>query len=210
MLENLREQYGYLFEDELLQEIEKVGSYKEVPEDFMLIDIGQKIKAMPLLLSGAIKILREDEKGDELILYFIEQGDTCAMTITCCLGDTKSEIRAIAETETKLIMIPVEKMSEWMGKYKSWQNFILQSYHERLMEMLETIDNIAFLKMDERLLKYLRDKAKVNHNDCVQTTHQEIANDLHTSRVVISRLLKALENNKQIQLQRNFIKIIDL
>lgn len=210
MLENLKAQYGYLFEEELLQEIEKIGNYKEVPEDFMLIDIGQEIKAMPLLLSGAIKILREDEQGDELILYFIEQGDTCAMTITCCVGNTRSEIRAVAETEAKLIMIPVEKMSEWMSKYKSWQNFILQSYHERLMEMLETIDNIAFLKMDERLLKYLRDKAKVNHNERIQTTHKEIANDLHTSRVVISRLLKALEKDSKIALQRNCIEIIDL
>ncbi|WP_313791341.1 Crp/Fnr family transcriptional regulator [Lacinutrix neustonica] len=190
--------------------MKKSETIKKFREDFMLIDIGQTIKFMPLLLSGAIKILREDEQGDELILYFIEQGDTCAMTITCCVGNTKSEIRAVAETETKLIMIPVEKMSEWMSKYKSWQNFILQSYHERLMEMLETIDNIAFLKMDERLLKYLRDKAKVNHNERIQTTHKEIANDLHTSRVVISRLLKALEKDSKIELQRNCIKIIDL
>lgn len=210
MKENLEKYFGYLFEDALINEISDLGLYKKVPENYMLMDIGQQIKTMPLLLSGAIKILREDDKGNELILYFIEQGDTCAMTITCCMGQTKSEIRAVAETDTELIMIPVEKMSAWMSKYKSWQNFILQSYHERMMEMLETIDNIAFLKMDERLLKHLKDKAKVNHNDVIQTTHQEIANDLNTSRVVISRLLKALENGKKIELQRNAIKIIDL
>ncbi|WP_299885982.1 Crp/Fnr family transcriptional regulator [uncultured Lacinutrix sp.] len=210
MEKDLQEHYGYLFEKELLQEILNVGSYIEILEDVMLMDIGQQIKAMPLLLNGAIKVLREDKNGDELILYFIEQGDTCAMTITCCMGQKKSEVRAVAETDTKLIMVPVEKMGEWMGKYKSWQNYILQSYHDRMMEMLDAIDNIAFLRMDERLFKHLLDKAKVNHNDTLQTTHQEIANDMHTSRVVISRLLKALEKNNKIELYRNAIKILDL
>src|SRR5690606_39616122 len=102
----------------------------------------------------------------------------------------------ISETDTTLIMIPVEHMSLWLGKYKSWQNFILQSYHERMSELLEAIDTIAFLKMDERILKYLRDKAMVNHSEEISATHQQIANDLHTSRVVVSRILKALENNR--------------
>ena len=165
---------------------------------------------MPLLVSGAIKILREDEDGDELILYFIEQGDTCAMTLSCCLGSSKSEIRAIAETDTKLIMIPVAKMEEWLGKYKSWQQFVLQSYHNRMSELLEAIDTIAFLKMDERLFKYLKDKAMVNHNEVIHVTHQQIARDLHTSRVVISRLLKTLEIDGKIELHRNNIKVLDL
>ena len=210
MLNELKENYGYLFEDELLMEINNVGTFKEVPEGFQLINIGDYIKSMPLLISGAIKILREDTKGDELLLYFIERGDTCAMTLSCCMGQKKSEIRAIAETPTKLIMIPVEKMSEWMGKYKSWLNFILQSYHDRMSELLEAIDSIAFLKMDERLFKYLKDKAMVNHNDVIQVTHQDIAFDLHTSRVVISRLLKTLEIDGKIELHRNSIKIIEL
>ena len=165
---------------------------------------------MPLLVSGAIKILREDEDGDELILYFIEQGDTCAMTLSCCLGNSKSEIRAIAETDTKLIMIPVAKMEEWLGKYKTWQKFVLQSYHNRMSELLEAIDTIAFLKMDERLFKYLKDKAMVNHNELIHVTHQQIARDLHTSRVVISRLLKTLEIDGKIELHRNNIKVLDL
>ncbi|WP_299247000.1 Crp/Fnr family transcriptional regulator [uncultured Lacinutrix sp.] len=210
MLKALTEQYGYLFEDDLLQEINEVGIYKEIDPGTKLIEIGDYIKSMPLLIEGAIKILREDEKGDELILYFIEQGDTCAMTLSCCLGSSKSEIRAIAETETKLIMIPVEKMESWLSKYKTWQKFILQSYHDRMTELLEAVDTIAFLKMDERLFKYLKDKAMVNHNEVIIVTHQDIANDLHTSRVVISRLLKKLEINGKIELSRNSIKILDL
>jgi len=210
MLEQLKQHYGYLFEDELIQEINSVGTYKDIPEGFKLIEIGDYIKSMPLLVSGAIKILREDEDGDELILYFIEQGDTCAMTLSCCLGSSKSEIRAIAETDTKLIMIPVAKMEEWLGKYKSWQQFVLQSYHNRMSELLEAIDTIAFLKMDERLFKYLKDKAMVNHNEVIHVTHQQIARDLHTSRVVISRLLKTLEIDGKIELHRNNIKVLDL
>lgn len=210
MTDDLKQHYGYLFEDALLKEISEAGIVKDIPEGFQLIDIGDYIKFMPLLLKGAIKILREDDHGDELILYFLEQGDTCAMTMSCCMGQTKSEIRAIAETEASIIMIPVEKMSEWMSRYKSWQNFILKSYHDRMMELLEAIDTIAFLNMDKRLFKYLKDKAMVNHNDVITVTHQLIAQDLHTSRVVISRLLKALENEGKISLHRNSIKIIEL
>lgn len=210
MLEELKANYGYLFEDELLKEINNVGAFKEISEGFQLISIGDYIKYMPLLVSGAIKILREDSNGEELILYFIEQGDTCAMTLSCCLGNSKSEIIAIAETDAKLIMIPVEKMEEWLGKYKSWQKFILQSYHDRMTELLQAVDTIAFLKLDERLFRYLKDKAMVNHNEVIHVTHQEIAQDLHTSRVVISRLLKKLAINGKIELQRNNIKVIDL
>jgi len=210
MLQKLKENYGQLFEDELLHEINLIGTLKEVKQGIKIIDIGQYIHSMPLLISGAIKILREDNNGDELLLYFLEKGDTCAMTLSCCLGDTKSEIRAITELDTKLIMVPIQKMEEWTTKYKSWRNFVFDSYHNRLMEMLTTIDSIAFMKMDERLLKYLRDKKNVTKKNVIKNTHQEIAYELHSSRVVISRLLKALENQGKIELYRNYIKIISL
>ncbi|WP_281986524.1 Crp/Fnr family transcriptional regulator [Aquimarina aggregata] len=210
MIKELKDNYGHLFEDTLLDEISRVGTFKEVPEGFKLMEIGQYIKVMPLLISGAIKILRNDNDGDELLLYFLERGDTCAVTLSCCLGETKSQIRAIAEMDTKLIMIPIGKMEEWAAKYKSWRRFVFQSYHERLLEMLSTIDSIAFLKMDERLLKYLRDKVNVNKNNVIHNTHQEIAYELHTSRVVISRLLKNLENQDKIKLHRNNIEVISI
>ncbi|NAS31511.1 helix-turn-helix domain-containing protein [Flavobacteriaceae bacterium R38] len=210
MIQELENNYGHVFEPDLLDEIARVGVVKEVPENFKLIEIGQIVRSMPLLLTGVIKILREDKDGDELLLYFLETGDTCAMTLTCCMGETLSEIRAIAETHTKLIMIPIEKMETWTAKYKSWRDFVFESYHTRLKELLETVDKIAFMKMDERLLEYLRDKAKVNGDDIINSTHQEIAYELHTSRVVISRLLKTLENRGIVQLNRNSIKVIDL
>ena len=210
MLHELQQDYGHLFEKKLLESIAEVGILKEVPEGSKLIEVGQYVKSMPLLLEGAIKILRHDENEDELLLYFLEKGDTCAMTLSCCLGQTKSQIRAIAETNTKLIMIPIEKMEVWTSEFKSWRNFVFDSYHNRLMELLETVDKIAFLKMDERLLEYLRDKAKVNNDDIIHNTHKEIAYELHSSRVVISRLLKKLENQGLVELHRNSIKLLSI
>lgn len=208
MIQELKESYGDRFEDALINEILQVGTYKEVPEGFKLMEIGSYVKGMPLLVSGAIKILRDDKNGDELLLYYLEQGDTCSMTINCCLGQTKSEIRAIAETDAKLIMVPIIKMEEWTTKYKSWRSFVFESYHNRLNELLHTMDSIAFDNMDERLLNYLREKSRVNNSNTINNTHQEIAYELHSSRVVISRLLKKLETLGKIELHRNYIKII--
>lgn len=210
MIEALKDAYSIIFEDELLNEIADVGSLKNILEGEVIIRTEEYVNSIPLLLQGAIKILRVDENGDELLLYFLERGDTCAISITCCLNRTKSEIKAITEKDTDLIMIPLDKMEEWIVKYKSWRAFIFQSYNMRLKEMLDTIDNIAFLKMDKRLLLYLRDKAKVNQNEVLQITHQEIAYDMHTSRVVISRLLKRLELDGKIGLKRNSIVMVDL
>jgi CRP/FNR family transcriptional regulator len=208
MKDLLKQTYGFIFEEKLIDEITEVSLLRDFKEGDILIDFGDSIRKMPLLIKGAIKILREDFDEGELLLYFIEKGDTCAMTMACCLGETKSEIRAVAETKGILVMIPVIKMEEWLGKYKSWRNFVFNSYNNRLKEMLTAIDNLAFMNMDERLLNYLNDKSKINHSNEIQATHQEIAYDLHTSRVVISRLLKALENRGKISLNRASIVML--
>jgi CRP/FNR family transcriptional regulator len=208
MKELLIQTYGSIFEDILIEEIVESSMLRDFKEGDILIDFGDSIRKMPLLLSGAIKILREDFDEGELLLYFIEKGDICAMTMACCLGETKSEIRAIAETKGQVIMIPVSKMDDWLGKYRSWRNYVFNSYNNRLKEMLSAIDNLAFMNMDERLLNYLIDKSKVNNSNEIHTTHQEIAYDLHTSRVVVSRLLKVLENNGKIRLNRASIILL--
>jgi CRP/FNR family transcriptional regulator len=207
---DLYSNFGYLFEVDLIEQISRIGVSKTFVAETTIIEVGDYIKSMPLLLSGAIKILREDENGQELVLYYLEKGDTCAMTLSCCMGETKSKIRAVAETDIELIMLPKEKMSDWLSSFKSWQSFILESYHNRVEELLEAVDTIAFLKMDKRLFKYLKDKAMVSHNDILNVTHQQISEDLHTSRVVVSRLLKKLENESKIQLSRNSIKVLKL
>ena len=208
MKELLQKTYGFVFEEKLIEEITAVSLLRDFNEGDILIDFGDYIKKMPLLLEGAIKILREDFDEGELLLYFIEKGDTCAMTMACCMGEIKSEIRAVAETDGKVVMIPVHKMEEWLGKYKSWRNYVFNSYNNRLKEMLSAIDNLAFMNMDERLMSYLIDKSKINHSREIHSTHQEIAYDLHTSRVVVSRLLKALENNGKIKLHRASVELL--
>ncbi|WP_298393588.1 Crp/Fnr family transcriptional regulator [Flavobacterium sp.] len=208
MLAILQEHYASIFEPKLMDEIVHCSQLRNFNEGDVLIDFGAQIKKMPLLFSGAIKILREDFDEGELLLYFIEKGDTCAMSMACCMGDAKSEIRAVAETNGQVIMIPVSNMEEWLGKYKSWRNYVFNSYNNRLKEMLTAIDSLAFMNMNERLLNYLFEKAKINKSNEVHTTHQQIADDLHTSRVVVSRLLKALENEKRIRLHRAFVEIV--
>ncbi len=210
MEEELLGIFSNYFEQPLIDEILEEGKLMEVPAGETLMDIGQYIRSIPLLLSGAIKVLREDDQGDELLLYYLEQGETCSVTMACCMGHTKSEIRAITETDTKIVMVPVQKMEEWMAKYKGWRNYVFDSYQNRLNELLQTVDSIAFKNLDQRLIDYLKKKAEVTKDNRIRSTHQEIAYDLHTSRVVVSRLLKKLENMEKLVLHRNYIHIMDL
>ena len=197
-----------LFEPELISEINAVGKVSTHERGQIMIDLGEEIKYIPILLDGAIKIVREDENGDELLLYFVEFGNTCAMTLNCCIGNVSSEIRAICESDTRLIMIPVQYMDQWLSKYKSWRTFIFNNYQNRMVELLKAIDSITFKKLDQRLEQYLHEKAIVSRKKELQITHLEIATDLNSSRVVISRLLKQMENEGTLQLGRNTIKLL--
>ena len=205
----LNKQFGYLFDEELIQSIAEVGISKDFRKDDIIIDIGQELNYIPLLLDGNIKIIREDENGHEILLYVLERGDTCAMSLICCMKKSKSKIRASADKDSKIILIPVQYMTEWFQKNESWRNFILQSYQIRFNEMLETIDTLAFLKMDERIHKYLKDQVKLNGSYELEITHQKISEDLNTSRVVVSRLLKQLEDENKIRTGRNKIEVLE-
>lgn len=205
----LKQQFGYLFDEELIQMISKVGKIKQFRKDDIIIDIGQDLNYIPLLLEGNINIIREDENGKEILLYVLEHGDTCAMSLICCMKKSKSKIRASADKDSKVILIPVHYMTEWFHQNENWRNFILQSYQIRFNEMLETIDTLAFLKMDERIYKYLKDQVKLNSSNILDITHQKISEDLNTSRVVVSRLLKQLEDEKKIKTGRHKIKVLD-
>jgi len=204
----LEDYYTQIFEKELIDEIIDVGMLRKINENELLIDIGDNMSHVPLILGGAVKIIREDRNGEEIALYFLEKGDTCAISFINCIHRSKSMFRGITEVETEAIFVPVEKVDQWLKKYESWRHFIIDSYHVRLIEMVESIDSLAFLKLDDRLLKYLTDKVKILKDNTLHITHQEIANDIHTSRVVVSRLLKRLENEGKIRIFRNRI-IID-
>lgn len=204
----LQQKFGHLFDESLINEIETVGKAATYITNDIIIDINQPLKYIPLLLAGNIKILREDSEGNELLIYFLEAGETCTMSLTCCMGTTKSKIRAVAEMNSTLIMIPVQNMQKWFHNNDSWRNFILESYQTRFDEMLDAIDNIAFMKMDERLYTYLVNKSKIHNSNIIKIRHHEIAEDLHTSRVVISRLLKQLEHQQKIALSRSKITLL--
>jgi CRP/FNR family transcriptional regulator len=204
----LQQKFAHSLDEDLITEISKNGILKKFKKDDIIIDINQSLNFIPLLLTGDIKIIREDKDGNELLMYFLEAGETCTMSLSCCLGTTKSKIRAVAEKDSSLVMIPVENTQKWFHNNASWRNFILQSYQIRFDEMLEAIDNLAFMKMDERLYKYLKNMAMVDESKTISIKHQDIAEDLNTSRVVVSRLLKKLENENKIELGRNKIVII--
>jgi len=205
----LLQPFHYLFDSEIIDNISNTASIKTFKKHDIIIDIGQNLDFVPVLINGNIKVLREDHDGDELLLYVLETGDTCAMSLTCCMAKSVSKIRAIADDDVTVIMIPIENMKLWFNTNESWRNFILQSYQVRFDEMLETIDTLAFMKMDQRLFKYLTDHVKLTASTVLTITHQEIAEDLHTSRVVISRLLKQLEKEHKIELGRNRITVLD-
>ena len=204
----LQQKFAGTLDEDLITEISEKGIFKTFKQNDIIIDIHETLNFIPLLLTGDIKILREDNDGNELLIYFLEAGDTCAMSLTCCLGTTKSKIRAVAENDSSLVLIPVQNMQTWFHNNESWRNFILQSYQIRFDEMLEAIDSLAFMKMDERLYKYLKNKVMLNDTNTIPIKHQDIAEDLNTSRVVVSRLLKQLENQSKIKLGRNKIVML--
>ena len=204
-IELIQNSLGYILEEELVAEIINNSQLKEIEQDTAIVNVGDELNYIPIVLEGSIKISRENEEGEELLLYYIEGGDTCAMTLQCCVRHTKSEIRATTMEKSLILMIPIKMMEVCLHKYKSWREYILQSYHTRMTELMETIDAITFMRLDERLLKYLTDQAKLLGSLEINHTHQQIAEDLHSSRVVISRLLKQLEIKKIITIQRNKI-----
>jgi CRP/FNR family transcriptional regulator len=206
---NLNEVFKHTFEPQLIQELEKNGRIMSFSQGETIMDIGQIVRMVPILLKGTIKVTRMDDEGREILLYFVSGVESCAMTFSCCMQLKPSEIRAVAEENCLLLTIPVHLMDEWLMKYTTWKSFVMQTMINRFNELLKTIDSIAFQKLDERLISYLKDRAKNAQSTLLNVTHQQIADELATSRVVISRLLKKLENDEKILLYRNQIKLLN-
>jgi CRP/FNR family transcriptional regulator len=204
-LDKINLHYDYIFENALIEEINHVANLRKLNEGDAIISYGDTIKYMPLLIKGSIKVFREDEKGNEVLLYYLEKGDTCAMSLSCCLGNKKSEIQAVVEEESEVLLIPKNYMNEWICKYETWKSFVFNSYNSRLEEMLKVIDSLAFMKMDERLFKHLQNKCMVIGSFELVINHRELALELNSSREVISRLLKKMEIEGKITLKRNLI-----
>ncbi|MDX5483236.1 MAG: Crp/Fnr family transcriptional regulator [Hymenobacteraceae bacterium] len=197
------------FEQPLLEEILSQSTIRQVQEGEEVLRTGQYIRSTVLLLSGLLKVYREDDEGNEFLMYYLEPGDACALSMMCTARNEQSQIMAKAVAPSEVILIPSHLSELWLGKYKSWHNFVIASYRERFEELLQTLDSIAFKGLDERLLFYLKRHVKVSGKQ-IRLSHQQIAIELNSSREVISRLLKKLEQTGAITLHRNYIEVHDL
>jgi CRP/FNR family transcriptional regulator, anaerobic regulatory protein len=205
----LKEKLPTLTDVKLLEALLEEGKMMPVEQGKTIMEPGQFVKMVPIVLEGAIKVMRMDEDGRELFLYHLEPGETCALSLTCCSAHKPSEIKAVAEENTLILAVPVQLHEKWMDEHKQWKDFVSSTYQQRFQEMLLALDAVAFKRMDERLMRYIVTKMKQQKTNELHTTHQEIANELGTSREVISRLLKQLEKKKWIELGRNVIYIRD-
>ena len=196
--------------DEVLREIKAHSYTKTYEPGTVLFNEGDFVKHLPIVLSGSIKIVRESEDGKEIYLYTILPGESCLMSFLGAMSHEKSKVRAIVDEKAELLLIPSDIAAKWIDEYPSWNRFILQLYNKRLEELLDTVNAIAFQKMDQRILEALNRKYKTSGNKEISITHQQLADELGTHREVVSRLLKQLEKEKKVALSRNKITILSL
>lgn len=203
-LEYIRKTFPFL-EKDLISEIAEVSVLLELKPDQSIMGEGDYIKSFPMVLEGSLRVVRLSEDGNELLLYYLNQGEICAMALTCCMGLQKSNIKMTAEDYSIVLAIPVDKPEKWMSEYKTWKEFMMYSYRKRFEELLDTIDSIAFTKLDERIIRFFEDRYKSTQKTVFEGTHLEIAIQLNTSREVVSRLLRNLEKNNLIITERNSV-----
>ena len=202
--ELIRKTFPFL-EKDLVSEIAEASQLLELKPDQSIMGEGDYIKSFPMVIEGCLRVVRLSEDGNELLLYYLNQGEICAMALTCCMGLQKSNIKMTAEEDSLILAIPVDKPEKWMSEYKTWKEFMMYSYRKRFEELLNTIDSISFTKLDERVIRFFDDRYKSTGKTIFNGTHQEIALQLNTSREVISRLLRNLEKNNQVVTERHSI-----
>lgn len=193
------------FESGLRSAIIESGVLREFAAQEELIREDQYIRSFPIVISGMIKVSRTDDSGNELLLYYLRPGEVCTVSLICCMDRTKSRVKASTEEETMAILVPVELLDSWMSMFQTWKEYVMRSMQMRFDELLNALDSIAFLKMDERLLKFFKDRFRSTGSKIFEGSHQEVALALNSSREVISRLLKQMEKNGLISLSRGRI-----
>ncbi|HEY9007711.1 Crp/Fnr family transcriptional regulator [Ohtaekwangia sp.] len=198
------------FDPELTTLLEKVGQIVEFEEGEMLMRSGQYFKNSLLILDGRVKLYREGNDGEEFFLYYLERGQACALSMICATKNETSVIKAKVMTPVKALAIPIQYMDELMQHHRSWYYFVLETYRSRFEELLEVLDQVTFRSMDQKLEFYLKRQFDAVQGDKIAITHQEIADDLNSSREVISRLLKKLESSKKISVSRNELTRLSL
>src|SRR5580765_2885384 len=200
--------FSSIFEPALLAELESRSMLMNVNAGETMLNPGQTIRAVPLVISGLFKVSRVNEEGQELLLYYVKDGESCAMSFTCCMIAHTSVIKGTAEEDSVLLCVPINVMDEWMIRFPTWKRFVMTTILDRFTEVIKAIDEVAFKKLDDRLVNYLKEKSKVTGTSLINLSHQQIADELGTNRVVVSRLLKQLEIDKKLLLYRNQVKLL--
>ncbi len=190
------------------EKLANIGFSKTFEEGAIILNEHAYIKAIPIVTTGSIKVMRTDEDGREILLYYIKVGESCIMSFLGGLHQDTSKVKAVAEEETEILFIPIGKVSLLIKEFPEWLDYIFRLYHQRFEELLEVVNAIAFKKLDERLLSYLQKKEELTNNPTINVTHEQLANELGTARVVVSRLLKQMEMEGLIQMGRNKIKLV--
>jgi CRP/FNR family transcriptional regulator len=199
-----------LLEKRLIDEMSEHAEIKTIKQGETIIRSGQYIRSALLIIEGLVKIYREDEEGNEFFMYYLDGGKACAISLVCGSKQETSELKAKAITDTTFVSIPLKLVEDWMGKYKSWNEFALNSYRERFEELLQTIDHIAFRNMDERLLFYLKRHQEKTGSNIITNSFKEIAQELNSSREVISRLMKKLADKGFVNLHKSYVELFNL
>lgn len=197
-------------EKELLEEMQSVGEWKTYKEGDVLMRTGQNIRSTMLIIDGLVKVYREDVEGNEFFMYYLDSGKACALSFICAAKQETSEITAKADTPLTVLSIPLSYMDQWMIKYKTWYHFVLGTYRSRFEELLQTIDHIAFRNLDQRLVYYLKQHQEKWGNNSITASMTDIAQDLNSSREVVSRLMKKLSERGMVKISRNHIELINL
>jgi CRP/FNR family transcriptional regulator len=205
--EVLKRRFPAFAEDGLIEEIVAKAQLRTCRAGDVIIEPGSAIRFVPLIVFGSIKIMRVEPNGSEVYLYHLSMGQTCALSLTCCMGNKPSEVKAVAEEDCEFLALPVNLIEEWAGRYKSWNIFMLNTYQARFDELLQTLDSIAFSKLDQRIAEYLKKQSVALKTKRIETTHQQIAVELGSTREAVSRLLKQMENKGLVALGRNAIEL---
>ena len=198
------------FEKELIEELEQFGVLRKLKQGEVIIQSGQNIRSAMLVVDGLIKVFRQNDEGEEFFMYYLDQGKACALSLVCAMRRETSQIMAMAMSEATLLVISLEKVDQWMIKYRSWAEFALRSYRERFEELLETIDHIAFRNMDARLVHYLKQYQEKLATNRLSVSFTTIAQELNSSREVISRLMKKLSEKGLVKLHQSYVELVDL
>ena len=199
---------GPLFHSLLSKEVQSHGQTRHFPAETVILEENSYIKFIPIVINGSIKVMRTEEDGREILLYYITPGESCIMSFLGGIHHETSKIRAIVEEEAEILLIPVEKASSWISQFPEWADFIFKLYHKRFEELLSVVDAIAFKKLDSRLLNLLKQKAELFQTREIKVTHQQLADELGSTREVVSRVIKQMEKEGFVRLSRNKILVV--